>query len=301
MSKPRVFVGSSQTNYAVAEVIKEGLDKVSYAETWAQGVFGLNFSFLETLLKTLEDYDFAVFVLAPDDTTTSKDETKPAPRDNVLFESGLFMGVLGRERVFLVYDESAGVKIPSDLLGITLASYDGSRMGQNPEAAVSAAVRRISEKITASQYAYLLGDWASRYIVTMKEGNPTVDETVSVRPCRDGLSIESKENPLHDDYKAMGRMRCDKQMIGTWRSRSDLGDDEGLFILTVRADNKVMYGYFTAPDMEGRIVYATWVLAKKDGEEEEAVQRRLSRGQESLSRITVGPPVAPGTAPNPAV
>jgi hypothetical protein len=75
-----------------------------------------------------------VFILAPDDMTFSKDETKPAPRENVLFEHGLFMGVLGRERVFLVYDQAVGLKIPSDLAGIRSPhTIDRALKGQRPQ------------------------------------------------------------------------------------------------------------------------------------------------------------------------
>lgn len=74
-----------------------------------------------------------MFILAPDDMTFSKDETKPAPRDNVLFESGLFMGVLGRERVFLVYDQAVGLKIPSDLALRSPHTMDRALKGQRPQ------------------------------------------------------------------------------------------------------------------------------------------------------------------------
>src|SRR5262249_30293377 len=106
VSKPKLFIGSSKKNLRVAKILAIGLEADAEVKVWDEGVFGLNQGFLETLLKILEDYDFAVFILAPDDLIISKDGTTPSPRDNVLFESGLFMGVLGRARVFLVYDQA---------------------------------------------------------------------------------------------------------------------------------------------------------------------------------------------------
>lgn len=159
MAKPKLFIGSSNKNLRVAKVIAEGLEEYAEARVWDEGVFGLNQGFLEVLLSKLEEYDFAVFILAPDDMVTSNEESKPSPRDNVLFESGLFMGVLGRSRVFLVYDHVAGLKIPSDLAGVTLASYDGTRIqGDDAPAAVRKACRIIGDSITASRFPHLIGE-----------------------------------------------------------------------------------------------------------------------------------------------
>src|SRR3954447_16738871 len=154
MAPPRLFIGSSQKNLQVAQLLASCLEDIADVEVWNEGVFGLGYGFLETLLKKLEDYDFAAFILAPDDMTNSNDETKPAPRDNVLFESGLFMGVLGRDRVFLVYDETVTLKIPSDVAGVTLASYDGTRIDGDAEAAVRRACRLISDRVTESRYRH---------------------------------------------------------------------------------------------------------------------------------------------------
>ena len=57
---------------------------------------------------------------------------------------GLFMGAIGKDRVFIVCDRSVEVKIPSDFAGITLAYYDGCRINDNEG---ESAVRTPSEQI----------------------------------------------------------------------------------------------------------------------------------------------------------
>lgn len=62
-------------------------------------------------------------VLRAEDLVESRGQTQLAPRDNVMFELGLFMGTLGRERTFFVYSRDNPPKLPSDLAGITAISY----------------------------------------------------------------------------------------------------------------------------------------------------------------------------------
>lgn len=101
---------------------------------------------LESLVNALDDFDFAVLVLTADDLTTSRDVTTSTPRDNVLFELGLFMGAFGRSRTFIVYDRTAGLKLPSDLAGVSAATFAPHATG-NLQASLGAAATRIGEQM----------------------------------------------------------------------------------------------------------------------------------------------------------
>jgi hypothetical protein len=288
MSKPKLFIGSSQKNLRVANVLAEGLEEYAEARVWSEGVFGLNEGFLETLLKKLGEYDFAVFVLASDDLTMSKEESRPSPRDNVLFESGLFMGVLGRDRVFLVYDEAVGLKIPSDLAGVSLASYDGARIGgSDAAAAVRKACRLIGDSITASRFPHLVGPWRSRYPMAAEEGYPLLEEDVEIRPCRGGISIISTNNPKNDGCRAYGRMLLEGQFVGEWQAFEEHSDQDGLFLITVSPSGNYMHGYFTSPNETGGVSYASWVLAKKEGADAAKIEERLKKAEALLARVTL--------------
>src|SRR4051812_13580435 len=107
MTKPTVFIGSSEAHRAVAEAIADGLQDRMDTTVWKERVFRPNDGFLARLAITPDDYDFAVIVWAPDDVTTTNDgRSEASPRDNVIFETGLFMGALGLNHVFIVQDET---------------------------------------------------------------------------------------------------------------------------------------------------------------------------------------------------
>lgn len=145
-TRPNVFIGSSTEGLDIAKAIQVNLDRVCESVIWHQGVFGLSDGTLETLVGEASNFDFAILALTPDDTVLSRQESKLAPRDNVLFELGLFMGTLGRARTFIVYDRTAGIKIPSDLAGVTSADYQKHANG-NLVASLGSACTRIENAI----------------------------------------------------------------------------------------------------------------------------------------------------------
>jgi hypothetical protein len=141
--KPALFIGSSKEGLAVARAIQIGLDYDCEVTLWNQGAFGLGQGTLESLVQLLNQFDFAVLVLTADDLVQSRGASSHAPRDNVLFELGLFMGGIGRDRTFVVHDRSERIKMPSDLAGVTTATFERHITG-NLEAALGAAIARVA-------------------------------------------------------------------------------------------------------------------------------------------------------------
>lgn len=148
MTKPRpsMFIGSSAEGLSVAEAIQLNLDHNCEVTIWSQGVFGLGQGTLEALVDRLDDFDFAALILTPDDVTLSRDEFQQSPRDNVLLELGLFIGALGRDRSFVVYDRGQPIKLPSDLAGVTPATYQIHSNG-NLQSSLGAATTLIKGTI----------------------------------------------------------------------------------------------------------------------------------------------------------
>ena len=149
----RLFVGSSSEAIAICRAVQAELEDDDLVVTvWHQDVFRLNYGALDSLLEALDSSDAGVFVLRPDDLTTSRGESNQTVRDNVLFELGMFIGRLGRDRTFMMTPSSPAFHLPSDLVGLTTARYDAVRFDSGDErSAVGSACRRIRQAVNSIQ------------------------------------------------------------------------------------------------------------------------------------------------------
>jgi predicted nucleotide-binding protein len=81
-----------------------------------------------TVIEKVEahrDVAFAIVLLTPDDEGCEKGgKPRPRARQNVVFELGYFVGVLGRNRVCAL--RRGDVEIPSDLTGVVYISFGDS-------------------------------------------------------------------------------------------------------------------------------------------------------------------------------
>jgi hypothetical protein len=144
--KPKVMIGSSTENLDVARAIMVNLEHDCYSEIWNNGTFDLSQSNLQSLMDSLEKIDFAIFVLCPNDITQMRGKELIVPRDNLIFELGLFFGKLGTRSVYYVVPRSDNpIHLPTDLLGISSGSYDPSH--PNLRASLEPFCNQVREKI----------------------------------------------------------------------------------------------------------------------------------------------------------
>src|SRR5262245_8919750 len=127
MDKPRIFLGSSGKQAKLVQALTRGLEDIARVDPWTTS-FNPGTTTLERLLELVHEVDFAAFAFAKDDWTTAGANATPtaesgvaSPRDNVVFEAGLFGGVLGMRRTFILHAD--GTKLPTDLLGLTCVRY----------------------------------------------------------------------------------------------------------------------------------------------------------------------------------
>lgn len=144
---PAVFIGSSSESLPIATAIYNSLKRKRVEpRLWSDGIFQCSRATIEDLMAATEQCDFAVLVLAADDVTVSRGMRKAAPRDNTVLELGLFMGALSRTRTYIVAPRPLDIKIPTDLLGVTLLTYQRKR-GQSIARAMRPVTRDLMRLI----------------------------------------------------------------------------------------------------------------------------------------------------------
>src|SRR4026208_1236605 len=160
MTKPRIFLGSSGKQEKLLQALTRGLADVAHVEPWTTS-FNPGTTTLERLRELAHEVDFAASVFAQDACTTNSPLVPPrpgsgqaSPRDNVVFEAGLFGGALGMRRMFILH--ASGAKLPSDLLGLTCVRY-GEAMTATEMRAVNQKLRKAIEN--AGRVARIEGLW----------------------------------------------------------------------------------------------------------------------------------------------
>lgn len=131
MIKKKIFIGSSTEELKLADSAKQILDKdfdvtIWNESLWDSSVFKINQNFLADLLKASLQFDFGILLGTNDDKIIFRGQEVLQPRDNVLFELGLFTGRLGTSKCAFIIDRE--IKLLSDLNGLTLARFDKADM-----------------------------------------------------------------------------------------------------------------------------------------------------------------------------
>jgi hypothetical protein len=278
MDKPRIFLGSSGKQTKLLQALTRGLEDVCYVNPWTSS-FNPGTTTLARLVQLAHEVDFAAFVFARDDWTTASSSASPkaesgqaSPRDNVVFEAGLFGGTLGMHRTFILHAKEA--KLPSDLLGLTCVRYD--------EAATPAQMRAINEKLRKAienegRLVRIEGMWWQFSLTERGPNEPSAVSLLRIARDRDGAlemsgrswredgtlsarywseAVKEKKEPAGIFYYWKGERPRDPnapQLDGTGEIRLESADRAAGYF-TTRAD--------TRPNMRTSGVY--WRADPKD-------------------------------------
>lgn len=220
MGKPRIFLGSSGKQEKLLQALTRGLSDIALVEPWTTS-FNPGVSTLERLLELTRQVDFAVFVFAQDDWTSTgvsgvSDSalSQGSPRDNVVFEAGLFGGVLGMRRTFILH--ANGAKLPTDLLGLTSIRCSGET--------TAAEMRAINQKIRTAvedegRLARIEGHWWQFSLTARTEQEESVLSLLKISRDRDGaLGVTGRS------WKNDGRLTA-----RYWSEAARQKEESGLF------------------------------------------------------------------------
>lgn len=285
MDKPRIFLGSSGAQAKLLQALTRGLEDIARVEPWMTS-FNPGVTTLERLLELTREVDFAAFVFAEDDWTTNSPPAEAAPtggqaspRDNVVFEAGLFGGVLGMRRTFILH--ASGAKLPTDLLGLTCVRYDGST--------TAAVIKVVCQKLRGAidnvgRVARIEGAWWQFSLTQRSEKEPSAVSLLKISRDRNGAlevtgrawqedgtlsarywseALKERENdsgifyywkgdrPLHPDapqLEGTGEIRLESadRASGYWTTRADAQNvnarTAGIFLRAEPTDMSILDG-----------------------------------------------------------
>lgn len=170
--RPKVFIGSAVEGLHVAQALQAELAHYCQVTLWTQAAFLPSRITVNELTRNAEEHEFAILVFTPDDTLIKRTRQVAVPRDNVIFELGLFIGKLGLERVFFVYCEDDEIEVPTDLAGVTPIKYKSSERNKL-RSALGPAALSIREAI----------DSVTQASITSFPRNPrAIDEAIEIIP-----------------------------------------------------------------------------------------------------------------------
>jgi hypothetical protein len=230
--KHRIFLGCSKETLPLADAVSVYLKDLADVDIWYQNIiYETGNGTQETLIRKLSESDFAVFILGPDDEIVHRGKSGKTPRANVLFELGLFMGALGRKRVFPIFSDQEDLIVPSDFEGVTYPRYASAGLDlKNPKSCMD-ATKDPFDTIRVAIQTYQPPERG--YILTNR----------AVRSLSSYLSFRQEDVRIAVEADASASVRkfdeeCHAALDGThiYESiKSALGDDFGLYVQAVGA------------------------------------------------------------------
>lgn len=153
-SRPKVFVASasSREGLGVARLVQENLRTWAECSLWKdEDVFRASTVIIENLERALDLFPYAVFVMSPEDSTIIRDKQHLTPRDNVIFELGLFAGRHSLRSVFLLIPRDFKLHLPTDLDGVVTCQYERRHEPGGPPYDVVSACQEIRRRVEEAE------------------------------------------------------------------------------------------------------------------------------------------------------
>lgn len=214
-TKPTLFIASSVEGLGIADAINANLEHDAHCTLWRTGTFKLSSQSVDDLVKKSSMIDFAVFAFTPDDVSKIRNHEVIIARDNVVFELGLFIGAIGKERCYIVKPRGVDMHLPSDLLGMTVADYATDRPDADIASALNYACKQIKDRIdelgAIARSSFARADRPVRYVPNPPDYKLQDVDLLFLAECvksrvtsPEGQTFHSISNQLkHSDHEVM--------------------------------------------------------------------------------------------------
>ena len=214
MDKPRIFLGSSGKQEKLLQALTRGLSDIAHVEPWMTS-FNPGTSTLERLLELTQGLILQRSFLhrtigrrAVRRLLLRPTWARASPRDNVVFEAGLFGGVLGNAPN--LHPPCRWGEASSDLLGLTCVRYDG--------AVTPSEMRTVNQKIRKAienegRVTRIEGSW----------WHFSLTERTAKEP--DAISLLKISRDRNGALELTGRMARGWKSVGKILERGGKGED----------------------------------------------------------------------------
>lgn len=255
-----IFIGSSTKALPVAKAVQSELSDDFACQVWTQGTFAPTKNTLQALMDATRRFDLGVFIFCCDDIRLVGRERQHIPRDNVLFECGLFFGSLGRGGSFLFVPQGGPpVWLPSDLAGISNLPYRDPGVGGNIQEAVGPACDRLRRSLLAdlrSDEAKILnGQWFQSWKIGDSRAKDVglTPASVLIAGKRFTATFEAHGFP----YRAVGEIE-NRTITGEWESTRAV-HYYGAFQLVIKPRANEMHGKWVGFHANNTVGSGRWL------------------------------------------
>ncbi|GAB4023358.1 hypothetical protein GCM10028808_73570 [Spirosoma migulaei] len=154
----KIFIGSSKEQYNTLVEIANIVESNGHIPVrWDEpGLFRPGSFILNRLVEIANDVDASIIIFAEDDKVWYRYDITTQPRDNVIFEHGIFTGVLGSENAIILKVGSA--KIASDLGGINYIDFSEGKK-QRGHLELIQWLKNLKSKKSLSEINHTINDY----------------------------------------------------------------------------------------------------------------------------------------------
>lgn len=293
--KKKVFIGSSSEALEIVNKVKQLLEVSYEVLTWDKS-FVLNNSSLDCLIENAIKTDYAIFIGTADDNVVANDRERYARegensknRDNVVFEFGLFLGILGKPNCVYMTDKES--KVMSDMDGITRIVFDKLDLNESIPSAVEQIVEHFNSQkgvdVNVFPSTHMAFSYFSNFIKPIWDHYQYNDQ--SIRPERSSKKFSNCEiviiipNIVSDNMSSRFEQICAKTKMANISIKS-LGRSRNLIVDRYPVD-KDMVIYDMPTSLCGVEFAIKNFLPKDNAGCEQLIKREIKRFGDSVLQL----------------